>query len=95
MAATSKVKDGRINKVKEHMLLGTWFDETGEYEINITKRGEKLNFMISTIRNQGHPKKVGHYAVESRPKLAEVIAIKSLLHSAEAFPNYREKEIQK
>ena len=91
---TSTVKEGRIERVREHKVLGTWFDETGEYSINISKRKEKLNFMISTTKNQGNPKKVGLHAVESRLKLAQVVVVQSLLNSAEAFPSYSEKEIK-
>ena len=91
---TSTVKDGRIERVKEHKVLGTWFDETGEYSINISKRKEKLKFMITTTKNQGNPKKVGQFAVESRLKLAQIIVVQSLINHAEAFPNYTEKDIK-
>jgi hypothetical protein len=91
---TSGVKDGRIERVKEHIMLGTWFDETGEYLINIHKKTEKLQYMITTVRNQGHPKKVGRYAVEARLKLAQVVVIRSILHNAEAFPYYKKSEIK-
>ena len=93
---TSKVKDGRIERVKEHTMLGTWFtEESGEYDVNIGKRKENLNYMIATVKNQGHPKKVGVYAVETRLKLAGIVVIPSILHHVEAFPYHTEKEIQK
>ena len=91
---SSTVKNGRIERVKEHKMLGTWFDETGEYGINIRKKKEKLQFMISTIRNQGSPAKVGKYAIETRLKLAETVVIPSLLYNAEAFAYYKEKDVQ-
>ena len=91
---TSKVKNGRIERVKEHKMLGTWFDETGDYGINIRKRKEKLPFMLATIKHQGSPTKVGVYAVEARLKLAQTVIIPSLLYNAEAFQQYKEKEIE-
>ena len=51
--------------------------------------------MIATVKNQGHPKKVGVYAVETRLKLAGIVVIPSILHHVEAFPYHTEKEIQK
>jgi hypothetical protein len=92
---TSRIKDGRIERVKEHNLLGSWFDETGNYGINIVKRSEKLPFMIATIKNQGHPKNIGIYAVETRLTLAQIVVVPSLLHHVEGYPNFSEKEIEK
>ena len=39
---TEKVKKGRVERVGEHKMLGTWVDETGNYMINIKKKQEKL-----------------------------------------------------
>ena len=91
---TESVKKGYISRVKEHKLLGTWLDESGKYGINIDKRKEKLQFMISSIRKQTSPCKLGVYSVDARLKLAEVVIIKSILHNAEGFPMYKEEEIK-
>ena len=50
MTLTAEVKRGKVERVAEHKMLGTWFDETGEYMINITKKKQKLQFMISTAK---------------------------------------------
>ncbi len=90
---TNKVKNGRIQRVQEHKTLGTWFDETGEYGINVKKKKEKLKFMITTTKNEASPKNVGVFAIEARLNLAEVVVIISILHNAEAFHEYKENEI--
>ena len=92
---SGRVKKGIIQKVEEHKMLGTWVDETGTYGINIGKRGEKLQYMISTVKRQASPKTVGVYSVEARLKLAEVTVIVSILNNAEAFHEYKECEIRR
>ena len=92
-AVTSKVKKGGIERVPEHKLIGTWFDETGDYGMHIRKTKEKLNFMISTTRNEAHPRNLGELAVAARLTLAEVVVVPTILYDAEAFPNYKEDEI--
>ena len=92
-SVTSRVKKGYIERVPEHKVLGTWFDETGDYDINTRKKKEKLQFMISTTRNEAHPKNVGDLAVDARLNLGEVVVVASVLHHAEAFPSFKEEEI--
>ena len=92
---TATIKKGHIPRVKEHKLVGSWLDETGTYGINIEKKKEKLQYMISSVKNQASPTKVGVYSVESRLGLAEIVIIPSILYNAEAFPHYKEEEIKK
>ena len=94
LTVTNEVKNGRIEKVPEHRMLGTWFDESGEYGINITKKKGKLQYMICTTKNEANPKNVGKFAADARIKLSEVVVIPSLLYNAEAFNYYTEKEMQ-
>ena len=91
---TRQVKSGRVDRVTEHKALGTWFDESGDYGINIKKNKEKLPFMIHTTRRESNPENVGTYAVDGRLKLAETVVIPSLIYNAEAFPAYKESEIK-
>ena len=93
MTVTAEVKRGRIERVPEHRMLGTWFDETGEYMINIQKKKQKLQFMIATAKEVGSPKNVGILTVETRLKLGEAVILQSILYNIEAFPNLTEKEI--
>ena len=81
--------------MKEHKLLGTWVDEMGKYGINIGKRGETLQYMISSINQKASPSKVGIYAAEARLNLAEIVIIPSLLYNAEGYPQYEEAVIKK
>ena len=37
---TNKVKKGTVQRTKEHKMLGTWVNETGDYGINIKKKKE-------------------------------------------------------
>ena len=90
---TTEVKKGRIERVKEHKMLGTWFDETGKYGINIKKKKIKLQFMISTAKRIGSNKEVGTMAIETRLKLGESVIIPSILYNAEAFPTYKKTEV--
>ena len=90
---TTQVKKGGIERVSEHKVLGTLFDETADAGGNTNKKKEKLQFMISTTRNEAHPKNLGELAVVARLKLAEVVIIRSILHDVEAFPSYTEGEI--
>ena len=92
-AVTNKVKKGSIQRTGECKPLGTWFDETGNYGINIKKKKEKLQFMISTTRNEAHPKNIGVLAVEARLKLAEVVVLQSIMYNAEAYHHYHDKEL--
>ena len=89
---TNEVKKGRIERVKEHKMLGTWLDESGTYGINIRKKKEKLKYMISSVKSDAHPRKIGTYAVEARLKLAEVVILPSILYNAEAFRDLKIKE---
>ena len=91
---TSEVKRGRIERVQEHKMQGTWFDETGDYMINIHKKKQKLQFMIATAKGVGSPKNVGKLCVETRLKLGEAVILPSILYNAEAFPNFTNKEIE-
>ena len=91
---SKKVKKGIINRVKEHKMLGTWFDETGDYEINISKRKEKIPFMVGTVKKQANPKTVGVYTVAARLNLAEIVIIKSIIYNIEAFSVITTKEIK-
>ena len=92
---TSEVKKGKIQRVKEHKMLGTWFDETGEYNASIIKKKQDLQYMISTVKHQASPRNVGVLTVKARLNLAEIVVIPSLLYNAEAFPYYTDKEIKK
>ena len=91
---TNCVKNGKIQQATEHKMLGTWYDETGCYGININKKKENLKFMISTNNYEAHPKNVGKLAVAARLNLAEIVTIASILHHVEAFHQYTQKEIQ-
>ncbi len=91
---TNQVKNGRIERVDEHKMLGTWLDTTGGYEINIRKRKEKLSFMLSTVKNQARQKTVGIMAVEARLKLAEIVIVLSCIHNVEGFPSHTENELK-
>ena len=73
--------------------LGTWYDESGDYRINITKRTETLQFMIATVKYHAHPKNIGVYATQARLNLAEVVVIPSILYNAEAYHVHQEEEI--
>ena len=91
---SKKVKKGFINRVNEHKMLGTWFDETGDYAINTSKRKEKIPFMVGTVKKQANPKTVGIYTVAARLNLAEIVIIKSIIYNIEAFPVITTKEIK-
>ena len=91
---TNEVKSGKLERVKEHIALGTWYDETGKYGINIKKKKEKLPFMIHTTRREASPNDIGVYAAEARLKLAEAVLMPGILHNSEAFPSYKNKEIE-
>ena len=93
-SVTSRVKSGGIERVKEHIALGTWYDESGEYGINTRKKKEKLPFMIHTTRREANPQNVGVYAIDARLKLAETVVILSVLYNAEAFPTHKDSEIK-
>ena len=90
---TSEVKKGPIKRVFEHKMLGTWFDGTGTFEINIVKRKQKLPFMISTVKGVGCSLNVGYLAVQVRLKLGEVVILPSFLYNAEGFAVYTTNEI--
>ena len=94
LTVTSEVKKGLIKRVHEHKMLGTWFDETGRFEINIVKRKQKLPFMIGTVKGVGCSPNVGYLAVQVRLKLGEVVILPSFLYNAEAFAVYTPKEIE-
>ena len=79
---SNKVKKGIIKKVKEHKLLGTWVDSRGDYGLDVNKKKDKLQFMISTVKRQANPRSVGIYTVEARLKLAELVVITSILNNA-------------
>ena len=91
---TNQVRNGRIERVPEHKALGTWFDETGDYGINIGKKKEKLQYMISVTKNEASPVNVGIYAIDARLNLAEVVDITSIIYNAEAFHEYKDSEIK-
>ena len=89
-----QVKKGMISRVKEHKLLGSWFDETGDYGVNIKKKKESLNYMISTIKNQASQRNIGKYAIDGRIKLAESVVLQTVLYNIEAFQVIKPKEIK-
>ena len=89
-----QVKKGMVNRVKEHKTLGSWFDETGDYGVNIKKKKENLNFMISTVKNQASQHNIGKYAIDGRLKLAEAVVLQSILYNIEAFQVIKQKEIK-
>ena len=73
-----QVKNGTLERTKEHKMLGTWINEKGNYELNIKK-----NYMISIVTHQGSPRRVCVFSCQVRIKLAETMII---LYSSEAFP---------
>ena len=73
---------------KEHKMLGTWINEQGNYELNIKKKKEKLNYTISIVKHQG---RVCVFSCQVRIKLAETMII---LYSSEAFPYIVKKELE-
>ena len=93
-SVTSSVRSGKIERVKDHKAVGTWFDESGNYDINIKKKHEKLSFMIHTTKKEANPKEVGTYAVDGRLNLANNVVIPGILYNAEAFPSYKDSELK-
>ena len=91
---SKQLKRGVVNRVKEHKMLGSWFDETGDYGINSKKRKENLQYMISFIKRQASPRSIGIYTVEARLVLAEAVIIPSILYNVEAFPVITERELK-
>ncbi len=91
---TDKVKNGRIERVAEHKALGTWFDESGEYGINIKKKKEKLQYMITITKNEAHPNNIGVFTIDARLNLGEVVVITSIVYNAEAFHEYKDHEVK-
>ena len=91
---SQKVKKGVINRVKEHKMLGTWVDETGNYGINIWKKKEKLSYMIGVVKMQASPRALGIFAIGARLKLAEILVVSSILFNIEAFPVIKATEIK-
>ena len=75
-------------------MLGTWFDDTGDYGINTSKRKEKMPFMMSTLKKQANPRTVGIYTVAARLNLAERVVIRSITYNIEAFPVITVKEMK-
>ena len=49
--------------------------------------------MISTTKNQAHPKNIGILAVDARLNLAEIVVLRSIMHNAEGFHHYHDKEL--
>ena len=88
------MKIGKINRVPEHKMLGTWIAASGKYETDINRKKTKLQYMINTVKQRTLPQKMGKYAVDAKLKLAETIIIAGLLHNAEGFPSYTESEIK-
>ena len=68
---TAEVKRGEIPKAVEHKALGLWLDESGRYDINITKNRKKLPHMIAVIKAWACQENIGNYAATGRLKLAE------------------------
>ena len=91
---TSEVKNGMIKQVPQHKSLGTWFEESEGYTVNIEKNLQKLPFMILTTKVQASPSNLGTLAVQGRLKLLEAVVIPSLLYNTEAFQSIPEKDIQ-
>ena len=91
---TAQVRRGAIKRVPEHNMLGTWFDETGKFGVNIVKRRQKFQFMIGTAKGVASTKNMGILAIEGRLKIAEIVIMPSLLYNAEAFAEYTKQEIE-
>ena len=90
---TAEVKRGRVQRISEHKMLGTWFDETGLYSINIIKRKNHLQFMTNTTRQICSTKNMGVLAGEARLKTAEAAILPAFLYNAEGFAEFTPKEM--
>ena len=91
---TSQIKRGKVQRITEHKLLGTWFDETGQYRINIVKRESNLQFMTNTTKQICSTKNMGTLAIEGRLKTAEAVILPAFLYNAEGFAEFTSKELE-
>ena len=92
---TSQVKRGAIQRVGEHKMLGTWFDETGRFAgINIGKRKQKIPLMIGTTKSIGSTRNMGIMAIQARLKLTEAVTLQSISYNAEGFAEFTRKELE-
>ena len=91
---TAQVKSGSFLRVDEHQILGTWFDKTAKYKINIMKKQEKVPFMAAYIKRVASTYTMGNMAVAARLKLMEVVSMPSIFYNAEVYPNLTNEETE-
>ena len=71
------------------------YDEKGNNESKIRHKEEKLDYMISTIKQQSNQKIVGKAATNIRLMLIEAIITPTILSSTETWHNITKQEENK
>ena len=89
----SEVKNGKIQQKTEAKYLGTWFDETGKYAVNLEKNKGKMERAIKKVEEMASAKRVGKLATELRLELYEKVISPSLLYNIQVWPEFTNKEM--
>ena len=87
-----EVAEGRIGRTKTYKYLGDMYDEKGNNESKIRHKEEKLDYMISTIKQQSNQNIVGKAATNIRLMLIEAIITPTILSSTETWHNITKQE---
>ena len=82
-----RVRKGEIGSTDKYKCLGDNYDVTGNNEIKIKKKMEKVKFIAHEIKRKGAASKVGHADMAVQLLLLETTAKPTLLSNTETWCN--------
>ena len=92
---TTRLLNGApLERTDRHNFLGTWIDKSGKCELNIKKRKEKCEMVLTKVLQMASQNKVGNLSTTIKIELYTVIIIPILLYNMEAWGNMTEGNLK-
>ena len=76
------------------MYLGEWYNEKGNHDKSLAEKSNKINYMISKIKQYGDSHKVGHLALQVRLQIYNSTVIPTIYTNIETWSKVTNKEME-
>ena len=81
----ASVKKGEIKQTNQYKYLGEWFNDKGDHSTSISKRKEKVQYLINQIKYYGNEFILGRYTILTRLKIYKTMVYPALFHNVETW----------
>ena len=90
----NRIKRGEIRRTNEYKYLGEWYNEKGNHDKSLAEKSNKINYMISKIKQYGDSHKVGHLALQVRLQIYNSTVIPTIYTNIETWSKVTNKEME-